>query len=698
MPEPGREDPFGWVGATVDGKYRVDELVGEGGFGIVYRAHHLGFEQTVAVKCLRIPESLVGEERERFFASFLAEGRLLHNLSRATAGIVQALDVGAAQSPKGPWTPYIVLEWLDGRTLDEELEERAESGAGGLPLAEAFELMEPAIRALAIAHEQGIAHRDVKPANLFLARIGGRRTLKVLDFGIAKVLTETASLTKALEATGRSLQAFTPRYGSPEQFSRRFGATGPWSDVFSLALVLVEVASGRQALEGEDAAQLFVTAADSAHRPTLRALGVATSDAVEAVLQKALAVDPKQRYLDAAQLGDALALALSEGGDDALARLAPEPIPRSSPDAATVRFAAREAETHLASISQIPPEPRGARARGTRATPASIALAAAAATTAFALIGFLGHLVWSGPAPAASSSAVAALAASSAAPAAPAAPSDMPVAASSAAAPAAAAGAPPPALERDVPEGRGAGGTWFSRFHVARRKAAGPGFAEAQTACAHASMSLCSEPQWTRACEIDASVGKAASWTASADASGIVVRGGAGCGARHTAAASSGDGAAATLCCARAIGIDTSNTNPSFVAATAGRLAELERTRNQHDTNALLGLLADTVTVDGHARDKRAFGKLVDDSLRTWPDQWALIGSCAVSVQGRTVVRHTRRGNKRHTETVSWTAECNETRYRAGELAVVSTTYIFTGAGKLKSVADGRFVRDWSKL
>jgi serine/threonine-protein kinase len=75
---------------------------------------------------------------------------------------------------------------------------------------------------MAMAHEQGVAHRDIKPANLFLADVGGRRTLKVLDFGIAKVITETASMTRAFEATGSSLQAFTPRYGAPEQFSRRF--------------------------------------------------------------------------------------------------------------------------------------------------------------------------------------------------------------------------------------------------------------------------------------------------------------------------------------------------------------------------------------------------------------------------------------------------------------------------------------------
>jgi serine/threonine-protein kinase len=78
-------DRFGWVGGTVDGKYRVDAVVGSGGFGVVYRAHHLGFEQKVALKCLRVPEQLTSGEREHFREMFLAEGRLLHQLSRRAA-------------------------------------------------------------------------------------------------------------------------------------------------------------------------------------------------------------------------------------------------------------------------------------------------------------------------------------------------------------------------------------------------------------------------------------------------------------------------------------------------------------------------------------------------------------------------------------------------------------------------------------
>ena len=103
----------------------------------------------------------------------------------------------------------------------------------------------------------------------------------------------------------RARPAFTPRYGAPEQFDRRFGATGPWTDVFALGLILVEMVLGRSAMSG-DAAQLFVASSNVQHRPTLRAFGVDEGDDVERVLLRALAVDPKERYPSAGKLWDDL--------------------------------------------------------------------------------------------------------------------------------------------------------------------------------------------------------------------------------------------------------------------------------------------------------------------------------------------------------------------------------------------------------
>ena len=300
---PLREDPFGWVGHVIDDKYRIDSVVGEGGFGVVYRAHHLGFEQAVAVKCLKLNKALEGDVREAFLKKFLDEGRLLHRLSRATADVVQALDVGVAKSPNMVETPYLVLEWIDGTTLDKELRKRRGTK---MPLDEAVQLLEPAARGLAIAHDQGISHRDVKPANLMLSDVGGRFTMKVVDFGIAKAPTDEPTEASPHDGLGSGMQAFTPRYGAPEQFSRRFGPTGTWTDVYALALILVELVIGAPALEGDDPVQLYVASTDAKHRPTLRAKGVDCSSAVESVIARALDIDPAKRYATAGEFWDAI--------------------------------------------------------------------------------------------------------------------------------------------------------------------------------------------------------------------------------------------------------------------------------------------------------------------------------------------------------------------------------------------------------
>ncbi|WP_394839032.1 serine/threonine protein kinase [Pendulispora rubella] len=322
-------DPFQWVGHVLEGRYAVEALVGEGGFAVVYRGHHAGLDESVAIKCLKIPRKMAGEERDRFLRSFLDEGKLLYRLSRGNASIVRSLDVGVATSPNGTWTPYLVLEWLEGRTLEDDLNLQRRKGLTRT-LAEARALLEPAARALGTAHAQGVAHRDIKPANLFLCTVDGKRTLKVLDFGIAKVIAESTDLRRAHEATGTSLQAFTPRYGAPEQFDRRFGATGAWTDVFALALILVEVVVGKSAMQGEGV-ELFLMASNLHERPTLRTFGVDEGGAVERVLARALAVHPTDRYAHANAFWDALTAAMNDGEAAAVS-----PRPQVDPLAQTV--------------------------------------------------------------------------------------------------------------------------------------------------------------------------------------------------------------------------------------------------------------------------------------------------------------------------------------------------------------------------
>ncbi|WP_437775126.1 SUMF1/EgtB/PvdO family nonheme iron enzyme [Sorangium sp. So ce1097] len=382
-------DPFGWVGATIGGKYRLDAVVGEGGFGVVYRGHHLGLDEPVAVKCLKQLGSLAPAERASFQRMLLDEGRLLHRLSRADAGIVQALDAGAAVSPSGEWTPYLVLEWLDGAPLDRDIAERRARGEPARPLAEAVALLAPAARALEAAHAQGVAHRDVKPANLFLAEIGGRRTMKVLDFGIAKVLGELSGMTQAMAQTGSALRAFTVHYGAPEQFHHRFGATGPWTDVFALGLVLIEVASGNRALLGSDVTQLYIASTDPAFRPSLRGAGASAPDAVEAVVRRALAVDPRERYRTAGELWSALEAAVATAASAGAGALAPAAArPGPAPSLPTMRGLTASAPP-LATPHPAPPAPAavaGAPRRRLLLALGSAAALAAAAGAAVSLV------------------------------------------------------------------------------------------------------------------------------------------------------------------------------------------------------------------------------------------------------------------------------------------------------------------------
>lgn len=281
-------DTFGWVGHTIDGKFAVEGVVGEGGFGVVYVATHLGFREKVAVKCLKVAAGQSPEKQSELQKSFTEEARLLHKLSKAHAGIVQALDVGAAVSPSGAWTPYIVMEWLEGQTLEQYLAQRTSP----LGVAAAIELLTPAALAIAAAHAQGVAHRDIKPANLFLTSIAGAPTIKVLDFGIAKVVAESLSVSQALVQTGGNVRAFSPQYAAPEQFDPRLGATGPWTDVYAFALVLLEASSGRVAYSASDALQLFVLASDASRRPSFASCGVQTTAPLEMALKHAVVVEP----------------------------------------------------------------------------------------------------------------------------------------------------------------------------------------------------------------------------------------------------------------------------------------------------------------------------------------------------------------------------------------------------------------------
>ncbi len=749
MSQAPEDDPFGWVGATVDGKYRVDQVVGHGGFGIVYRAHHLGFEEKVALKCLKLPKELQGGDRDRFRDSLVAEGRLLLQLSRATTGVVQALDVGAVVSPSKIWTPYLVLEWLEGTPLDRDLLERRQKSEGGRSLGEALELLDGAVRALGVAHGMGIAHRDIKPANLFLVEVAGKRTIKVLDFGIAKVLAESDSVTRAFEETGNTVAAFTARYGAPEQFSRRFGATGPWTDVFALALMFVEVVLGAPALEGTDAAQLFVAASDKLIRPTLRGRGFDPGDAVEAVLATALSVDPRERYPNATAFWDALISAAKNeparlsarppkidhdrptreiSGDAASSASAPSVLPfsmsggyatanppREAPSSQPTRDAA-SAPTELSSSQGIRVVDPGASMRPPRrgSFVSLLGVALLAAGGAVAAVMFMGQKppavadLTSGsasipeplgdaltrPPPPPASAAIASPSATHGE--AIAAPSATPVVALPLPVPAptgATVGVPWPGTQfRQVSSGAlDPSGLWLEGFRVVRRPDATPSLDHAFRACSEIGLALCTESQWQLACAAFGEIAKDRSLTDSLEPGGVIERGGGACSARKIVPAGGEPGQDLGLCCERSIGLTSKNLQKQFLSSTGSVLKKLENALNQHDATALTDLLDDKVKLDGVERSKASVVALFAQTFKAAPDLIVTHESCDVAVQANKIVKKSKRGRKVSTstsyETISWTAACKQMRHQRGEATLASAEYLFSPISKLRSMS-----------
>ncbi|MCA9631434.1 MAG: protein kinase [Myxococcales bacterium] len=300
------EDVFGILGTTVAGAYHVEETVAEGGFGVVYRAYHTGFRAPVALKCLKIPQGLGAAGQELFLEQFRAEAELLFRLSASIPTVVRPLHVDALIAPGGAFVPFMALEWLEGETLEALVRRRKAEGRPPLSVKKLARLLTPVARALERAHNfssaEGpisIVHRDLKPENIFLARVAGEDVVKILDFGIGKAKSVASQVAGRASQNNAGVASFTPAYGAPEQWlPKRYGQTGPWTDVWGLALTLVESLTARPVIDGDHAAMMG-TALDEQRRPTPRNEGVIVSDEVEAVFQRALAVDPRHRYADA---------------------------------------------------------------------------------------------------------------------------------------------------------------------------------------------------------------------------------------------------------------------------------------------------------------------------------------------------------------------------------------------------------------
>ncbi len=368
-------DPLNLVGKVLENRYRVEALVGEGGSAFVYRAEHL----QVGPVALKFLYSLCNEDsstHDAILADFLQEGRLISELSARTSAIVQARDFGVFRESSGPPIPYLVLEWLPGRSLDEVLVGETNAGKPPRTLPEAINLLEPIAEALSLAHTRNVVHRDVKPENMLVVEEGPGQRIKLLDFGIAKVMERKFV---GLHHTGTSATAFTPHYGAPEQFSKTFGETGPWTDVFGMALVILEVMRGGQrAFQGDDYMELAKQSCDEEQRPTPFHLKLEVSPAVEAVFQRALAVPSNLRYESMSEFWSALRGATFQ-------HLAPTLLlPQSAARPASVRPAsAAQPSPALAK----PTGTAGATANDAKKLPVATMLVAGAVVVGLSVIG-----------------------------------------------------------------------------------------------------------------------------------------------------------------------------------------------------------------------------------------------------------------------------------------------------------------------
>ena len=268
------------------GRYRLKRRIASGGMGDVWVAYHDGLKRDVAVKILR-PETQ--ERNEGAVVRFEREVRSTAELVHPNT--VRVYDGGTTED--GLW--YYAMELLEGENLGSHVER-----LGPMPPARAIHVVGQAARALGEAHERGIVHRDIKPENLFLTSLGGEHDfVKVIDFGIAKMVNVDAAMTRTGWVLG------TPAYMSPEvAIGKEADAR---SDVYALGGVLYFLLCGFPPFEGDNVGAVLFSHAHEEPEPPSAKLGRAVPADVEAVVMRTLRKDPVERYASASELALALA-------------------------------------------------------------------------------------------------------------------------------------------------------------------------------------------------------------------------------------------------------------------------------------------------------------------------------------------------------------------------------------------------------
>ncbi|MBI1762960.1 MAG: protein kinase [Acidobacteria bacterium] len=267
------KDPYGLVGRVLAEKYRIDALVGMGGMGAVYSAHHLRIDRKVAFKML-LPNLALSNAQVVLL--FEREARMAGQLQHEN--IATVYDAGRTPDD----IAYLIMEWLEGTTLADALARH-----GKLSLEHAAGVLHQIAAALDAAHAKRIIHRDLKPANVMLVKgPNGQPQVKVLDFGLAKVVSETT------DAPVSALMG-TPHYASPEQF--RLGARiDGRTDIYSLGVMLYEMLAGTLPFNAPTIHELM-RFQQAATPPPLRQVRPDVPMTIEQLVSRMLAKDPQQR-------------------------------------------------------------------------------------------------------------------------------------------------------------------------------------------------------------------------------------------------------------------------------------------------------------------------------------------------------------------------------------------------------------------
>ncbi|MCA8961435.1 MAG: serine/threonine protein kinase, partial [Planctomycetes bacterium] len=251
------------------GSFSIEEKIGEGGMGVVYRAYDPDLQRTVAIK--RIHPSLAGnaELAERF----VSEARAVAAVDHPNIAQIHAIHARDAESPA-----FFVMEFVEGESAEQRVRR-----LGPLAVKEALDLVIQAARGLQAAHRRGIVHGDVKPSNLVIA---ARGRVKLVDFGLSRPVGDEAS-TLGSRALG------TPHYASPEQ--HRHEALDQRSDIYSLGCTLFELLCGRPPFQGENAEAILRAHAEG-RAPSVKQFRTEVPPEVDRIVDRMLAKDRDHRY------------------------------------------------------------------------------------------------------------------------------------------------------------------------------------------------------------------------------------------------------------------------------------------------------------------------------------------------------------------------------------------------------------------